>query len=235
MKLQEVMLELENLASEQTKKTFLNHGAKGELFGVKVGDLKTLVKKIKKNHELSLELFKTKNCDAQYLAGLIADEKKITNKDLQQWAKSATWHMISEYTVAWIAAESNHGFDLARQWIDDKNEAIASSGWSTWSNLCLIKADVDFDKKELKKLIDHVIKNIHQSPNRVRYTMNGFIMSCGQCIDGMYDDCLKAATKIGNVEVFLGKTACKVPDATEYLPKMKAGNYLGKKKKQARC
>ena len=56
----------------------MNHGAKEPFFGVKVGDLKKILKKTKKNHELSLELYKTGNSDAMYLAGLMADEKKIT-------------------------------------------------------------------------------------------------------------------------------------------------------------
>lgn len=41
------------------------------MFGVKVGDMKTIVKKVKVNYELSLlELFDTGNSDAMYLAGL---------------------------------------------------------------------------------------------------------------------------------------------------------------------
>ena len=44
----EVLIELEKLGSEQTKKIFVNHGAHdNQLFGVKVGDLKVLQKKIK--------------------------------------------------------------------------------------------------------------------------------------------------------------------------------------------
>jgi 3-methyladenine DNA glycosylase AlkD len=67
----EVMLELSKFRNEQTKKVFTRHGAREPFFGVKVGDLKILVKKIKTDHKLALELFKTGNSDAMYLAGLV--------------------------------------------------------------------------------------------------------------------------------------------------------------------
>lgn len=113
MQFKEVMLELESMGSESTRKTYLRHGAPDSFFGVKVGDLKTIVKKLKKNHALSLELYRSGNSDAMYLAGLIADEKKINKEELEEWARLASWYMISEYTVAWVAAESKFGWELA--------------------------------------------------------------------------------------------------------------------------
>ena len=55
MNLSEVMIALEEFGDERTKNTFFNHGAQEPLFGVKVGDLKKLTKKIKKDHDLSLQ------------------------------------------------------------------------------------------------------------------------------------------------------------------------------------
>jgi len=108
---EEVLAELEEFGSEQTKKTFRRHGAKEPFFGVKVGDMKKIVKKIKKDYELSLALYNTGNVDAMYFAGLIADENKMTKENLRDWAKKAPWSMISQYTVAWIAAESQYGWE----------------------------------------------------------------------------------------------------------------------------
>ncbi len=49
--------------------------------------MKPIQKKIKKDYALALELFDTGNSDAQYLAGLIADETKMSKKDLNNWVK----------------------------------------------------------------------------------------------------------------------------------------------------
>ena len=214
---EEVMLELEKFGSEQTKKILVRHGAKEPFFGVKVADLKKIVKKTKKNHELSLELYDTGNSDAMYLAGLIAYETRITREQLDSWAKKAYWYMISDYTVAWIAAESPHGWDLALEWIDSAEEFVASAGWATLSNIVAIAADEELDKIKLGELLDRVEKTIHDAPNRVRYTMNSYVIALGGHVADFTARASRAAESIGKVHVDMGGTACKVPYAADRL------------------
>ena len=64
----QVMDQLKKKGSENIKKIFLNHGAKEPLFGVKVADLKVIQKKVKKDYQLSMDLYNTGNYDAMYLA-----------------------------------------------------------------------------------------------------------------------------------------------------------------------
>lgn len=231
----EIMLQLSKMGTEQTKKTHIRHGAKEPLYGVKVGDLKTIQKKIKKDYKLSLELFDTGNADAMYLAGLIADETKMTKKDLSGWAKQSNWKMISEYTVAWIAAESNFGWELALEWIESPNETIASSGWATLSSIVAIKNDKDLDIAHIEKLLSKIEKEIHTAQNRVVSTMNGFIIAVGSYVIPLSPKALNTAKKIGVVVVNVGDTDCKVPDAANYIDKVINSGKLSKKKKEARC
>jgi len=235
MTLKEVMTELEGYGNASTKKIFLKHGAPEPIFGVKVQDLKKIQKKIKKNHELSLELFDTKNGDAMYLAGLIADEKKITKTQLKKWAKNSKWYYNFEYTVPWVAADSDHGYALALEWIEDKKESVAACGWATLSNILIVKKDEDIDLKHIKKLLTRAKKEVHSAPNRVRYTMNNFIIAVGSFIESLSADALKIAEQVGKVEVEMGGTACKVPLAADYIRKTTDKGGVRKKKKTARC
>jgi 3-methyladenine DNA glycosylase AlkD len=109
--LAQVMQLLAENQSPSTKKVLMNHGAREPFYGVKVGDMKTIMKslKIKKDHPLALALYDTGNSDAMYFAGLIADEKQVTKAELQHWVKGAYWYMIFEFTVPWLAAESPWG------------------------------------------------------------------------------------------------------------------------------
>jgi len=106
MTLAEIMSQLESLGNEQTKKTLLRHGAIEPIFGVKIGDLKPIQRKVKKNHDLALQLYETGNSDAMYLAGLIADEEAVTKAQLEKWVKKAPWSLIAFSGVAGLAAES---------------------------------------------------------------------------------------------------------------------------------
>ncbi|MDX9791533.1 MAG: DNA alkylation repair protein [Candidatus Kapaibacterium sp.] len=235
MNCDEIMKKLEELGSEQIKKIHISHGAKEPLFGVKVGDLKPIQKKVGKNYELSLELYNTGNSDAMYLAGLIADEKKMTKEDLNGWIKKAYWSWLSEYTVPWVAAESNYGLELALEWMESNDESIASAGWSVMGWICALKKDDELDLTLLKDLIKVVETEVHSQANRVRYTMNGFITAVGSYVLPLRERAIEAAKKNGNIHVDMGGTACKVPDAVEHINKYIKRNPTIKKKKTVRC
>ena len=231
----DIIAELKPLGHDSYKKVMLAHGAKEPFFGVKIEDLKKIQKRIKKDYQLALDLFDTGISDAMYLAGLIADDEQMTKKDLQHWAEKAYFPLISESTVAWVAAEGKHGREMALKWIDSKKENVASSGWATLSCLTAVTDDGGLDLPELKQLLQRVEKTIHQQPNRVRYTMNSFVIHVGSYVKPLTKAAIETARKIGPVSVDMGGTACKVSSAVEYIKKVEACGAIGKKRKTVKC
>ncbi|MEX2174028.1 MAG: DNA alkylation repair protein [Pirellulaceae bacterium] len=230
----EIVAELSSLGSESYKRVLMKHGAREPFFGVKIEDLKKIQKRIKTNHELALALYDTGISDAMYLAGLIVDDRRMTKQDLHRWLQGASWSMIAEYTVPWVAAGSKHGRDLALEWIDARDEGVATAGWFTLSNLVGTRPDQELDLAELKKLLARVGKSIHSQPNRVRYAMNGFVIATGCSVLPLHEVAIQTAKKIGPVEVDM-VGACQVPFAPDYIEKVKARGAIGKKRKSAKC
>ncbi|VTU00588.1 dna alkylation repair protein : Uncharacterized protein OS=Brevibacillus agri BAB-2500 GN=D478_22728 PE=4 SV=1: DNA_alkylation [Gemmataceae bacterium] len=235
MTAQEVLAELKALGSEQTKKTLMRHGAREPFFGVKVGDLKAIQKRVKTDHALALELYDTGNSDAMYLAGLIADPQKATKAQLRKWAKGAYWYMLSCFTVPWVAAESAHGRELALEWMNSKAEQTAAAGWSTYSSLLAITPDDELDLPEVEALLARVAAGIGTAPNRVKYCMVMFVVAVGSYAAPLLAKAKATASAIGKVEVDAGDTDCKVPDAREYIAKVEKAGRVGKKRKTAAC
>ena len=87
----------------------------------------------------------------------------------------------------------------------------------------------------LRRLLAQVAKTIHSSANRVRSTMNGFLIAVGTYVAGLSEEAIATAKSIGAVTVEKEGTACKVPDAAEYILKAKNKNAIGKKKKTVKC
>lgn len=235
MTAKEILTELEKYGDPQTKKTLMRHGAKEPFFGVKVADLKKILKKTKKNHELSLELYKTGNSDAMYLAGLMADEKKITESQLNEWIENAYWYYLSEFAVPWVAAETQFGFELGLKWIQSPEERIASAGWVTLTYFAGLNEDKDLDIAKYSQLLDKAEKEIHKAQNRVRFVMNGFVIAIGIYIRELSGKSKTVAARIGKITVEMNGTSCKVPVATEYITKAIEQGQIGKKRKSVRC
>lgn len=233
--LNDIMTELKKLGSEQQRKTYARHGAPPEMFGVKVGDLKKVARKIKNDHELAMELYDTGNVDAMYLAGIVASGSKMNKKQLDDWAKASSWYMISEYTLPGVACENEHARELALKWIDSKKPSIACSGWSTYSGLVATQPDSELDLKEIQSLLDRVVQSIDQAHDRVRYSMNSFVIAVGTYVKPLSAKAKAAAKKLGTVTVDMGDTSCKVPHAVSYIEKVEKMGVVGKKRKTARC
>lgn len=231
----EIVKQLRPMGKDSYKKVLLNHGIKEPIFGVKIEDLKKIQKKVKTDYRLALDLFETGIYDAMYLAGLVADDERMTKRDLQNWVTKATSTGISEYTVPWVAAESLHGRELALEWIDSSKESVASSGWATLSGLVAITDDADLDLAELKQLLQRVQKTIHQQPNRVRAVMNGFVIAVGSYVAALTDMAMQIGAKIGPVTVDVGGTACKTPYSPDYIQKVQKRGSIGKKRKTTKC
>ena len=231
----EILARLEKMGSASIKKVYMNHGAVEPFFGVKVGDMKTIVKEVKQNHTLALELYASGNSDAMYLAGLVSSPKEMTKSDLQAWVNNARWYMHSEYTVAWTTAESNFARELAMEWIASSNELIATAGWSAYASYIQITPNDLLDVKEISSLVEKIEKGIAKAPNRVKYVMNGFLIMVGTQIQELHAQVVATAKKIGKVEVEMSGTACAVPDAISYISKTIEKMGFGKKKKTAKC
>jgi len=230
-----IVSQLESLGRESYRKVLLNHSINEPVFGVKVEELKKIQKRIKKDYQLSLDLYATGIYDVQYLAGLIADETKMTRKDLRQWLATANGEAVCGTTVAWVAAESGHGRELALEWIESTKEDTARTGWATLSSLVAIKDDSELDIAELKRLLRRVEKGIHQQPNGVRSAMNAFVIALGTYVRDLTQLAVQTGEKMGPVSVNMGNTACNVPYAPEYIQKARKRGVIGRKRKTARC
>jgi 3-methyladenine DNA glycosylase AlkD len=192
---QRILKELKLLGREPYKKVLLNHGIGEPVYGVSIAELKNIQKRVKKDYALALALYDSGVYDAMYLAGLVADETRMTKKDLQRWLERANSPTLCDYTVAWVAAESQHGWELAREWIESKQPHIASAGWSTLGAIVALRADEELDLKEIKRLLQRAGKLIHHEPDRVPYAMNGFVIAVGSYVASLTDEAVAVAKR----------------------------------------
>lgn len=245
----DILKKLESLGSDQIKKIFIRHGAREPFYGVKVQDLKKIVQEVKKEktakdgkndpgahrHQLALELYSSGISDAMYLAGLLADPGRMDSETLQKWVDGAYWYMLSDYTVAWVAAESPFGWNLGLEWIRSERELTASSGWCTLGGIVSMVPDDKLDIPKLQELIELIGRTLISSPNRVRYSMNSFLIAASSYVPQLTSQGKSTAFSIGKISVDMGGTACKVPFALDYINKIEQMGRIGQKRKSVVC
>ena len=232
-----IMADLKSKGREQTRKIYARHGMDLErVLGVSTADMKVIAKSIKGQQALACELYATGVMEAMYLAGMVAHGAKLSREQLNAWVEcAANLQMISEYTVPWVTVENQHARALALQWIKSKKEHIAAAGWSTYAGLLATRPDDQLDLAEIESLLETVVQQIGSAPNRVRYTMNTFVISVGGYVKPLLKRAKAVARQIGRVPVEIGETACKVPVATGAIEKIESMGRVGLKRKTMRC
>ena len=231
----EIIAEIKPLGRDSYKNVILKHGVQEPCFGVKIEELKKIQKRIKTDYQLALDLYDTGIYDAMYLAGLIADDARMTKRDLTRWLAHPNSEPLIGSIVPWVAVGSSHGWEVALEWIDSETDRVAAAGWTTLSCLVSIKPDAELDLPKLKQLLACVGKTIHAQTDNVRYAMNGFVIALGAYVASLTELALQSAETIGTVEVDMGDTACRVPFAPDYIRKIQQRGTIGKKRKTVKC
>ena len=214
MLLQDVMSKLESLGTEQTRKTYRRHGAGDNLYGVSFADMKVIAKKIKRDHQLACQLWETDNADAQSLATMIIDPKQLDEKTAFNWVSKMNSYMHVALLSGCIA-QSNFARKVIEEWVDSDREFVRASAYDTLT--CMLKGENDLTDRECQKFLDKIEREINDSPNRARYSMNSALIAIGIYKPNLTDAALKCADRIGKVEVDHGDTDCKTPGARAYI------------------
>jgi hypothetical protein len=65
--------------------------------------------------------------------------------------------------------------------------------------------------------------------------MNGFVIAVGSYVPALAAKAKAVGKAVGHVEVDMGGTSCRVPDAVAYIEKVEKAGRQGKKRATARC
>lgn len=225
--LKEVMSRLESFGSENTRKIYKNHGASEPMFGVKFGDLEKIRKEIKKNHELAVLLWNTGNTDAMTLAVMVAEPKKMSTKEINDWLKVLSYDTLIDSFTKYIVCKHEKSIELMEAWIDDTDEWIARAGYGVFISLAMKNT---FDEQYLEKRLKIIVKTIDKAKNRVKDNMINAVIAIGTYSEQMEKAAREAAVLIGDVKIDYGNNSCKTPDICNYLDKINERKKTKEKK-----
>lgn len=217
MNTQEVMTTLKKLGKPQTAAIYRRHGSGERVFGVLTSEIAKLQKKIKVDHALAMELWKTGNAEARVLALQVADPEKLTRAEADGMVHDGPVRFIGCY-LSCLMARSPIAEETMRAWMTLPDEFHREMGYGILR--VRLRDDPDsVSDADAERVLATIEKEIHRSPNWARYAMNGALISIGVFKPALRKKAIGAAKRIGKVEVDHGETNCKTPDAAPYIEK----------------
>jgi 3-methyladenine DNA glycosylase AlkD len=217
MNAKEVLATLKKAGKPQTAAIYKRHGAGDNVFGVLTSEIGKLQKKIKIDHALAMELWKTGNAEARILALQVADPEQITKADAERFIKDGPVRFIDSYLAA-LLARSPIADKTMGPLMKSSEESSREIGYALFSARLRDDADSVSDA-DAETVLATIEKQIHGSPNWARRAMNGALISIGVNKPALRKAAIAAAKRIGKVEVDHGETGCKTPEAQAYIEK----------------
>jgi 3-methyladenine DNA glycosylase AlkD len=177
MTVHEILAQLQSLGDDARRKHNTKAGAPDNQFGVKLGDIRALAKKIKTDHQLALELWDTGNVEAQLLATLIIKPKALSADELDKLTRSTTCAQVADWLNSYVVAEHPEKEALREKWMKAKDRWAARAGWNlTASRVNKGKGTDDLD---VAALLDRIEKEMPKAKPEVQWTMNNTLAAIG--------------------------------------------------------
>ncbi len=220
MEFAQAMAALEAKGTEQTRSTYLRHGAAEPLFGVKFGDLRPLARRIGADHALAEQLWASGNVDARLLACMVADPAHVSEDELDAWLAEIGSYFLVDVFVAEIAAKAPGQRERAERWIASDRDRTAQAGWDLMNLVALSGDEVPDEYFEAQ--LSTIAERIEGYGNWTRRSASNTITGIGLRNDRLEAAARETAARMGHVEFDPGRTSCVMPDPIAYLEKTKA-------------
>src|SRR4051794_31373911 len=166
--LEEALKRLEALGDAKVRAQNAKAGAGDNQYGVALGGIRALAKEGRKGHELALLLWGTGNADAQFLAALLVEPKKLSAEDLDRMGRSVAFSRVADWLNSYVVAKHPHAEALREGWMDSGDRWAARSGW----HLTAEKVAKDPGGLDLPALLDRIESELAGAVPEAQWTMN---------------------------------------------------------------
>ena len=166
----------------------------------KMGDIKKLAKELKKNHDLSLELWKTGNVNARRLAIMIMDKNQIDEAFLAKIDQDLRSHTQQDQNrlMEWLMAnqlmKNKKTIAIMESWINADSPLQRRTFWYHQARL---RWTGQTPPKNTAELMDEIEENIAKEPEQVQWAMNFAAGWIGVYDKKFRDRCVKIGEKMG--------------------------------------
>ncbi len=175
MTLEETLAQLEALGNEKTRAQNTKGGASGNQYGVRLGDIRKLAKKIKDNHELAMSLWETGNIDARFLAVLVIKPKALSDHEMDRLVRSINFDRVADWLNNYVVKHHPDKETLRQEWLNSDNPMAARAGWSLTAER-VVKSPEGLD---LSAILDCLESEMGKAAPEVQWTMNFTLVEIG--------------------------------------------------------
>jgi 3-methyladenine DNA glycosylase AlkD len=214
--LKETLNQLEALGNEKRRAHNTRYGAGSNQFGVNHGDIRALAKKIKTNHELGLDLWKTGNIDAQLLAIHLIKPRDLSSKEMDRMVRSVTFAHVADWLLSYVVKQHPDKETLRQEWMATDDRWAARAGWGLTAER-VVRSPEGLD---IPGLLDRIESQMGNADPVIQWTMNSTLAEIGIHFPKLRKRAIGIGEKLGVFRDYPVSKGCTSPFAPIWIDAM---------------
>lgn len=216
MTLKETLKQLQALGNAKVRAQNAKSGAGANQFGVSLGDIRGLAKKIRTDHSLALSLWETGNVDAQFLATLLILPTKLSARELDRMVRSIGFVRVADWLNAYVVRQHPEKEALRQDWMAADDRWAARAGWDLTAER-VGKSPAGLD---LPALLARIESEMASAAPEVQWTMNNTLAAIGIHFPKHRKRAIAIGEKLGIYRDYPVSKGCTSPFAPTWISAM---------------
>lgn len=221
----DILAQLKKLGDEKMRKFNAGRGVGDSQFGVKLGDVRNVAKKIKPNHELAMALWKTGNFEAQLVATLIIQAKDLSAAEMESLVKSVKAVQLAEWLHSYVTREHPDKETLRQKWMNTKDPMAARAGW----RLTAGRVARNPEGLDIEALLQRIEREMGTADPLIQWTMNTCLAEIGINFPKLRERAIAIGEKLGIYRDYPCSPGCTSPFAPIWINEMVKRQGTGQK------
>jgi 3-methyladenine DNA glycosylase AlkD len=163
-------------------------------YGWSTPAMKKLAREIGKNHDLAQRLWSTGILEARALAGLIDEKEKVTEAQMEAWAKDFDSWAVCDGTCLNLFRHTPFAYRKCREWSERQEEFVKRAAFALLA--CLAVSDKAADDRVFVHFLPILKKQAGDQRNFVRKAVNWALRQIGKRNPPLNRAAIKAAQQI---------------------------------------
>jgi 3-methyladenine DNA glycosylase AlkD len=195
----EVINSLKEKARPEQLEGMARFGIIGEKrLGVRIPDIRKLAKEIGKNHDLASELWRTGIPDARILAAMIAEPEKLTEDQMEAWAKDFNSWDVCDQVCMNLFDKSPLAWQKVYDWPQREEEYVKRAAFALIA--CLAWHDKEADDDQFKAFFPLIKREAADERNYVKKAVNWALRHIGKRNPALNRAAITAAKEISQID-----------------------------------
>jgi len=146
--------------------------------GVSMPHMRKIAKDVGKNHQLALELWKTRIPECQIIAALIGEPDKLSENQMDEWVKDFNSWDVCDQVCMNLFDKSPFAIKKINEWADKDEEFVKRAAYATIA--CIVWHNKDASNESIMDFFPIIMKGANDERNFVKKSVSWALRHIGK-------------------------------------------------------